>query len=63
MARALGLTVVMEGVETEEQLSFLRAAGCHQVQGYLLARPTTADEASTHFCQKTQFDLQSKQLT
>lgn len=43
MGHALGIDVVMEGVETEEQLAFLREVGCHQVQGFLLARPQPAD--------------------
>ncbi len=43
MARRLGLNVVAEGVETENQLRRLRAHGCDQVQGYLLGRPVPAD--------------------
>ena len=39
----LGLTLVAEGVETDEQLQFLRAAGCDMVQGYLLSRAIPAD--------------------
>ena len=39
MAAHLGLHVVAEGVETEEQASFLRAAGCTGMQGYFFARP------------------------
>jgi diguanylate cyclase (GGDEF)-like protein len=39
MARRLSLSVVAEGVETEEQASFLLAEGCDVFQGYLLARP------------------------
>jgi diguanylate cyclase (GGDEF)-like protein len=39
MARALGLDVVAEGVETEEQLRILRDLGCDRAQGFLLARP------------------------
>jgi len=42
MGKALGLTVVAEGVEEEEQLQALQAAGCSLVQGYLLGRPTEA---------------------
>ena len=39
MAKALRLRVVAEGVETEEQASFLKDCGCDEMQGYLYARP------------------------
>ena len=39
MAGTLGLEVVAEGVETEEQLRLLRDLGCDRAQGFLLARP------------------------
>ena len=39
VARHLGLHVVGEGVETQAQADFLRAHGCHALQGYLFARP------------------------
>ena len=39
LASALGLQVVAEGVETSEQLQFLRENGCTILQGYLIARP------------------------
>ncbi len=39
MAHALGLRVVAEGVETREQLDFLRGCGCDELQGYLVRRP------------------------
>ncbi|EQD67808.1 Diguanylate phosphodiesterase, predicted domain protein, partial [mine drainage metagenome] len=39
MAHALGLNVVAEGVETPEQLEYLREKDCDEVQGYLLAQP------------------------
>ena len=39
LARGLGLPVVAEGVETDEQLNMLVKEGCTQVQGYLLGRP------------------------
>jgi diguanylate cyclase (GGDEF)-like protein/PAS domain S-box-containing protein len=39
LGRDLGITVVGEGVETPEQLEFLRKHGCRNIQGYLFARP------------------------
>ncbi len=42
MARSLGLEITAEGVETAEQLRFLREQGCDQVQGYLFSRPIEA---------------------
>ena len=39
LGRALGLTVLCEGVETEEQRILLRLAGCDEMQGYLFAKP------------------------
>jgi diguanylate cyclase (GGDEF)-like protein len=44
LGRALGLSVLVEGVETEEQRVLLRLAGCDEMQGYLFAKPTTANE-------------------
>ena len=42
MAHGLGLSVVAEGVETAEQLAFLHASGCDQVQGFLFSPPLSA---------------------
>ncbi|MDP2833127.1 MAG: PAS domain S-box protein [Pseudomonadota bacterium] len=44
MARSLNLEVLAEGVETEQQLAFLRLYGCDQYQGYLFSKPIPADE-------------------
>jgi EAL domain-containing protein (putative c-di-GMP-specific phosphodiesterase class I) len=44
MAHSLKLTVVAEGVETPEQLAFLRRCGCDLMQGYLFSHPLTATE-------------------
>ncbi|HEU5018822.1 MAG TPA: EAL domain-containing protein, partial [Pseudolabrys sp.] len=42
VGRALGLSVLVEGVETEEQYALLRLAGCDAMQGFLFARPAPA---------------------
>ncbi|MDN3922583.1 GGDEF/EAL domain-containing response regulator [Roseateles violae] len=43
LGRGLGLTVIAEGIETEEQRQQLLALGCHEGQGYLFARPMQAE--------------------
>lgn len=42
MAHRLGMKVVAEGVETEEQCELLKQAGCDYAQGYLFSRPVSA---------------------
>lgn len=44
MAHSLNMTVVAEGVETEEQVAFLSDAGCDVMQGYYFARPMPAEQ-------------------
>lgn len=46
LGRALGSRVVAEGVETEKQHAFLRATGCGYAQGFHLARPMSAADAT-----------------
>ena len=43
LARALGLRVVAEGVETAAQRDLLRSLDCDEVQGYLVSRPVAAE--------------------
>ncbi|MFK8332620.1 EAL domain-containing protein [Pseudomonas sp. BJa5] len=50
MAKSLNLKVVAEGVETLEQLQFLREQGCNEVQGYLISRPVPATELVGLLC-------------
>jgi len=44
MAHRLNLKVIAEGVETREQLEFLRGEGCEEIQGYYFARPMPAKD-------------------
>lgn len=46
MARSMGLKVVAEGVETAEQLAFLAALECEEMQGYLFSPAVPADQAT-----------------
>jgi diguanylate cyclase (GGDEF)-like protein len=46
LGKALHLTVVAEGVETEAQQEFLKRLGCDSLQGYLLGRPMAAEKLS-----------------
>jgi diguanylate cyclase (GGDEF)-like protein/PAS domain S-box-containing protein len=46
MGHALGVAVVAEGVETEEQLAFLEANGCDEIQGYYFSRPLAAEDCA-----------------
>ncbi len=47
LGHELNLKVIAEGVETEEQLEFLRANGCDEMQGYLFSPPVPPTELST----------------
>jgi diguanylate cyclase (GGDEF)-like protein/PAS domain S-box-containing protein len=49
LARSLKMKVVAEGVESLEQLGFLRVNGCDEIQGYCLSKPITANEMRQFF--------------
>jgi EAL domain-containing protein (putative c-di-GMP-specific phosphodiesterase class I) len=44
MVHKQGLSVIAEGVETEEQKQYLRLHGCDKIQGYLISRPRPEQE-------------------
>ena len=45
MGQKMELTVVAEGVETKEQLEYLKNRGCHKIQGYFFSKPLPQEEA------------------
>jgi len=46
VAKSLNMDVTAEGVETEGQLAELKALGCDRGQGFLFARPVTAERVA-----------------
>ncbi len=62
MAREMGMEAIAEGIETEEQLSGLKAYGCHYGQGYLLSRPVDAFDAE-RFTRGAQWNQNPSPLT
>ncbi len=44
LGRALNLSILVEGIETEEQRALVRLAGCDEMQGYLFAKPVPREE-------------------
>ena len=59
LAHNLDLTVIAEGVENTEQLGFLRAERCDEVQGYLVSKPMPADSFSDWINDRNQEDKQA----
>lgn len=49
LAKSLGMKVIAEGVETEQQLKFLKFHDCDQYQGYYLSPPVSAEKVSKFF--------------
>ena len=57
MAKSMALPVIVEGVETAEQISFLSALGCRYMQGYYFYRPMPVDEFETLISNPKNVDL------
>ena len=45
LAKSLGMSIIAEGIETEEQLALLKEEGCDQLQGFLISKPVPAGAA------------------
>jgi len=52
LAKNLNLNIIAEGVETEEQLDFLKNEGCLHIQGYLFSKPLSAAECRDYLISK-----------
>ena len=61
LGRSLGITLTAEGVETREQLRFLRAFGAHQAQGYLFSPPLPIAAAAALLKRQADADSQRAQ--
>lgn len=57
MAHGIGVKTVAEGVETLEQLDYLRDMGCDQIQGYIFSRPLPEDEMADLITAGTVFEM------
>ena len=62
LARHLGLSVVAEGVETDQQLQFLEDRGCKYIQGYLTGKPMPAHAAMAALKEDLYTELLPSQL-
>jgi EAL domain-containing protein (putative c-di-GMP-specific phosphodiesterase class I) len=56
LAHSLELKVVAEGVETEEQLAFLRQHRCERIQGFLFSAPMSAEELEPYLMARRQLN-------
>ncbi|WP_074383389.1 putative bifunctional diguanylate cyclase/phosphodiesterase [Acinetobacter pseudolwoffii] len=62
MGKAMGMTVVAEGIETEEQLAYLRDLDCDIAQGYLFSKPLPEQEATAYLTQNMTNDSYTYQV-
>ena len=52
MVKKLGLETVAEGVETDDQLAFLKSIDCDNIQGFLLGKPMPEEELEKVICEQ-----------
>lgn len=60
MANSLSLEVIAEGVETHNQLEFLKSQECNEIQGYYLSEPLSVDELREMLTNKKKFKVNNK---
>lgn len=60
LAESLNITVTAEGVERPGQLEWLRARGCHEVQGFLLAKPMSGADLEAMFLSQRQEEVEAR---
>ena len=53
MGKAMGMTVVAEGIENKEQLDFLHQLDCDIAQGYMFSKPFPEQQATEYLIQNT----------
>ncbi len=56
LGHSLDFKVIAEGVETRDQLSFLRASSCDEIQGFYVSEPVPAGQFAARFCRGWQLD-------
>lgn len=61
MCHSLGLQVVAEGVETQEQLDFLVQHRCNLIQGFYFSKPLSADDLMDFVCSQGQLVIESSE--
>src|SRR6202044_2745772 len=63
LARNLGMDVVAEGTETQEEVCYLKSLTCDYAQGYLFSRPLDGERAQALVAEKRAFDLHPVETT
>lgn len=58
MGHTLGMRVIAEGIETQEQLDFLKQHSCDEAQGFFFSHALPADEVSSHFIKQISTETQ-----
>jgi EAL domain-containing protein (putative c-di-GMP-specific phosphodiesterase class I) len=63
MGKSLGLNVVAEGVETEEQMNFLKEHSCDEMQGFYFSKPVVPEQFADLLRKHVSFSTRAKNST